>query len=303
MTTFSAHGKLLITGEYFVLDGAIALALPTKLGQRLSVEHQQGSKGLHWTSLDLAGKPWLEGVWSPDELAWKSINEPEKAAFLSQLLCFAQRELSIDLEGFRVQTQLEFPQEWGLGSSSTLLALLAQWWHCDPHELLRNSFGGSGYDIACATAASPILYQLVDAQPKVETAIQMPFTDKLYFVYLGKKQDSREGIKMYRKLGEDRFQWIPEISDITRKLLRCEDFDELEYLLMLHETIVSRALGLEKVRDLYFSDFPGAVKSLGAWGGDFVLATADEAPEDVRQYFKDKGFDVVIPYREMALQA
>jgi mevalonate kinase len=302
MTTFSAHGKLLITGEYFVLDGAIALAVPTKLGQRLTVEHQAGSEVLHWRSLDHQGQPWLEGIWSPEEMAWKSISNPEKAAYLSQLLSFAQKELSIDLEGFRAKTQLEFPQEWGLGSSSTLLALLAQWWHCDPYELLRNSFGGSGYDIACATATSPILYQLVDAQPKVENAaFQMPFADKLHFVYLGKKQDSREGIKTYRKLGEDRFQWIPEISDITRKLLRCEDFDELEYLLMLHETIVSRALGLEKVRDLYFSDFPGAVKSLGAWGGDFVLATADESHEDVRQYFLDKGFEVVIPYRDMAL--
>lgn len=302
MTTFSAHGKLLLTGEYFVLDGAIALAVPTKLGQKLTVEHKKDSRSLDWTSADQIGKPWLEGVWSPEELAWKSISKPEKAAYLSQLLSFAQKELSIDLEGFRVLTQLEFPQEWGLGSSSTLLSLLAQWWHCDPYELLQNSFGGSGYDIACATATSPILYQLVNAQPKAENAaLQMPFADKLHFVYLGKKQDSREGIKMYRKLGEDRFQWIPEISDITRKLLRCEDFDEFEYLLMLHETIVSRALGLEKVRDLYFSDFPGAVKSLGAWGGDFVLATADESHEDVRQYFKDKGFDLVIPYREMVL--
>jgi mevalonate kinase len=302
MTSFSAHGKLLITGEYFVLDGAIALAVPTKFGQRLTLQHLAGSQTLHWTSTDHLGKPWLEGIWSPEKQAWESIQDPESAAFLSQLLSFAQRELSIDLEGFQVRTQLEFPREWGLGSSSTLLSLLAQWWHCDPFELLRNSFGGSGYDIACATASSPVLYQLIDAQPKVEAAaFQMPFADKLHFVYLGKKQDSREGIKTYRKLGEDRFQWIPEISDITRKLLRCEDFDELEYLLMLHETIVSRALGMEKVRDLYFSDFPGAVKSLGAWGGDFVLATADESPEDVRQYFKDKGFDVVIPYRDMAL--
>ena len=37
-TTFNAHGKLLLTGEYFVLDGALALALPCKLGQSMSIQ-------------------------------------------------------------------------------------------------------------------------------------------------------------------------------------------------------------------------------------------------------------------------
>jgi mevalonate kinase len=37
MLDFYSHGKLLITSEYAVLDGAKALALPTRLGQKLSV--------------------------------------------------------------------------------------------------------------------------------------------------------------------------------------------------------------------------------------------------------------------------
>ena len=36
--SFYAHGKLLITSEYLVLDGAEALALPTVYGQSLEVE-------------------------------------------------------------------------------------------------------------------------------------------------------------------------------------------------------------------------------------------------------------------------
>jgi hypothetical protein len=35
--TFYSNGKLLITGEYLILDGAKGLALPTKMGQNLSV--------------------------------------------------------------------------------------------------------------------------------------------------------------------------------------------------------------------------------------------------------------------------
>jgi mevalonate kinase len=38
MQTFYSHGKLLISSEYAVLDGAQALALPTKFGQTLKVE-------------------------------------------------------------------------------------------------------------------------------------------------------------------------------------------------------------------------------------------------------------------------
>ena len=37
MKTFRSHGKLLLTSEYVVLDGAKALALPTKFGQSLSI--------------------------------------------------------------------------------------------------------------------------------------------------------------------------------------------------------------------------------------------------------------------------
>ncbi len=34
---FSAHGKLLLSGEYFVLDGALGLALPANYGQHLAL--------------------------------------------------------------------------------------------------------------------------------------------------------------------------------------------------------------------------------------------------------------------------
>ena len=35
---------------------------------------------------------------------------------------------------------------------------------------------------------------------------------------------------------------------------------------------------------MLFNDFKGAIKSLGAWGGDFILATAKQDPT---AYFKD----------------
>ena len=46
------------------------------------------------------------------------------------------------------------------------------------------------------------------------------------------------------------------------------------------------------------SDDKGSVKSLGAWGGDFVLVTKRAGFED---YFKQKGYNIIVPFREMIL--
>jgi len=55
---------------------------------------------------------------------------------------------------------------------------------------------------------------------------------------------------------------------------------------------------LKTVQEIYFSDYFGQTKSLGAWGGDFILATGNE---DTSKYFKEKGFQTVIPYQDLIL--
>ncbi|MFN5366863.1 MAG: hypothetical protein ACK5CH_15765 [Bacteroidota bacterium] len=54
-----ASGKLLLTGEYFVLDGATALALPVRYGQRLEVSPTRPSGLFAWNSRDEHGNPWF----------------------------------------------------------------------------------------------------------------------------------------------------------------------------------------------------------------------------------------------------
>ena len=55
MQTFYSHGKLLISAEYAVLDGALALALPTKFGQSLQVESTPNQK-IVWKSISNKGE-------------------------------------------------------------------------------------------------------------------------------------------------------------------------------------------------------------------------------------------------------
>jgi hypothetical protein len=63
-----------------------------------------------------------------------------------------------------ISTQLTFPRQWGLGTST--LINIAQWTQINAFTLLKSSFGGSGYDIACAQNDEPIIYQIVDQEPQ-----------------------------------------------------------------------------------------------------------------------------------------
>lgn len=302
MQEYYAHGKLLLTGEYVVLDGALALALPTRYGQKMTVDQHQEEGILYWKSKNVHGDIWLEGIWDVQRNAWKYVNHPALAQYIEILLKYATDELWIDLSGYSVETTLEFPNEWGLGSSSTFVSLLAQWWRTDPYYLLQKTFGGSGYDIACATATSPILYQKEYSGQKSEPVHFDPeFKNCLAFLYLGKKQNSREGIQQYRSLEIDKTDFISEINDITKKILLTEELDEFEYWISVHEVIISRMLQIEKVKDTLFPEYWGAVKSLGAWGGDFVLVTHSGDFEEAKAYFTDQGYATLIPYEEMIL--
>ncbi len=295
--TYHANGKLLLSGEYFILDGAVGLALPTKFGQTLTVE-SSSEKGIFWKSLDHENKVWFESQFS-ESLEIISSSDKDVAKTLQNILLKSQ----ISNLNSQITTKLDFPQNWGLGSSSTLISLLSQWSGVDAYELLAKTFGGSGYDIACATANSAITYQLTTHDSRLTTAInfQPSFSNHLYFVHLGKKQNSREGIQHYKNLTVDKSDYIEQISALTQKIIHANELDEFCYYLEVHENIVGNVLNLRKVKEIYFSDFPGTVKSLGAWGGDFILVASDESPEMITTYFQQKGFSTLLSYKDMIL--
>ena len=63
MKRLYSHGKLLLTGEYVVLDGAQSLAIPTSYGQSLTVKPIDESK-LIWKSLDENNNLWFEDIFT-----------------------------------------------------------------------------------------------------------------------------------------------------------------------------------------------------------------------------------------------
>lgn len=195
---------------------------------------------------------------------------------------------------------LDFPNNWGLGSSSTLLCTMAQWAGIDAFDLSSQTFGGSGYDIACGLADTPIFYQLKKGKPTVTPALFNPiFKKNIYFVHLNKKQNSREGIARYRAKAQSGAIDISLFNDLTERICIADSLQDFENLLRVHEEKISHIVELPQVKDLYFTDYWGEVKSLGAWGGDFVLATSDKSEEATKDYFLKKGFPTVLSFEDM----
>ena len=325
MSHYYSHGKFLLTGEYLVLKGALALALPLKLGQTLSVE-TVCTPSLQWNAYKPDG-PWFSMTFNPDPLEIIDCDDRPKAEKLAQILKAVKQLNPKAFKGnnLKFTTQLDFNPNWGLGSSSTLIANLARWANVNPYQLLKLTFGGSGYDIDCATAEGPIYYQLVNSESALRQAqgpqkakvvepvetptpmvkpidFQPPFTEHLFFIYQGQKQSSSNEIKAFLAKTNpiDLQKDIEAVSETSRAVPKCESLDEFALLMQCHERIIARCIGQEPVQK-HFPDFEGVLKSLGAWGGDFILAVTEWPENQVEEYFKGKGLEVVFGYKEMVL--
>lgn len=303
---YYGHGKLLLSGEYFVMDGASALALPTTVGQSMRVKYRPSYQPtLNWKSFDHSGKLWFESdyeFWHFRPIKLQENNPTQ--AMLSQVLNAVREQnphfLRDDVD-VMVETKIEFPLEWGLGSSSTFLYNIAQWAYVSPFELLKKTIGGSGYDIACAQAMGPIVYHKFEGKPQWETASFNPsFAGNLYFLYLGQKQNSaREVLKYKERMIPGKEQIVSDLSLLTREMMAARELATFNRIIQTHEDIIAKALGFEKIKDKSFSDFWGEVKSLGAWGGDFALVTSDRDPSETRDYFARHGLTTLIPFGEI----
>lgn len=288
-TYFFSKGKLLLTSEYFVLDGALSLAIPTKLGQDLLVEKNKTNKHfINWKAYH-QNNLWLEVC--VDFSKWEiiSTNNAKAADFVIRVLKAVDAlspSFFLNYGDCTVTTNLQFPSNYGLGSSSTLMANVANWAGIDAFLLNELVLGGSGYDVAVALLNSAIVYQNFPFREIEKINYQPSFASELIFIHLNQKQDSREGIKMYRTKEKNERQ-IAEFSTLTQKILQTTSLQDFSCLMEIHENKLSSFLGIPTIKSQFFQDCPGFVKSLGAWGGDFVLSR--KFP-DYKVYFSEKGF-------------
>ncbi len=299
------NAKLLLTGEYLVLNGAKALAVPLKFGQRLQViENESG--GISWNSIASDGSVWFSGKYAISDF---SIIESSNASIAvhPQKLMLAAKKLNPSFcsnsYGCSVISTLNYPLLWGLGSSSTLIAAVAGWAGIDPFELHFSVSKGSGYDIACAINNSPLLYSVSNNKPLIEPVRFLPlFHEKIFFVYQGNKKDSVEGINQFRSRNSvPDTATIEKASSITAKMLKACTLADFEACMVEHEELISNLIGLPTLKQRIFNDLPGEVKSLGAWGGDFCMLTWNGDPKLISSYLKSKGLETWFNFNDIVL--
>ena len=296
MLNYRANGKLLLTSEYAITQGAKGLAIPTTKGQSLRVDSQNIDDAIIWESLAYDGITWFSARLMPGTLEVIESSDADVAARLVENLQVVLKNTHLLNEPKRFTTQLEFPNEWGLGSSSTFTSLLAQCAGVNALQHFRTVHGGSGYDLACATADGPILYQLQDEEGIVRPAtIDFDFTDDLGFVYLGNKQLTSESLNLVQRKPFSLAQ-IETFNALTDAFLNASNIDDLERVIEEHESILSEHLGLAKVKEMHFSSYPGTAKSLGGWGGDFAMVTRFASS---RKWLTDNGYKVIFPFKSL----
>ena len=297
MLNYRANGKLLLTSEYAITQGAQGLAIPTRYGQKLNYKPNPNGSCIKWSSLSHDGQEWFWAKFSPTLEIQATSNEIIAKRLVQNLEIVKSNTALLERPGNFFST-LEFPAEWGLGSSSTLASLLSQCAGTNPLATFREIHGGSGYDLACATANGPILYQLIDNKPQViETEIPFEFTHDIGFVYRGNKQLTSDSLNLLKKKPFSDTQ-IDQFNELTDAFLKSTTISELEEVIVAHENLISEQLGLQKVKNELFTAYPGQVKSLGGWGGDFVMVTRLASS---KKWLRNNGYKVIFPFKSLGL--
>lgn len=296
---------MLLSAEYLLLEGSEALALPVKFDQHLYVT-ENSSSDIHWTSFDQKNETWFSAKFSLYDFKASESSDQDVSDKITKLLKACARQDSEFLsqwKGQKIETKLDFNREWGLGTSSSLIYCIAEWADVSPYQLLMDTFGGSGYDIACAGADGPIIYKIKDYVISIEEAsFYPPFINNLFFVYSGNKQNSQKEVLKFQQAKNFTTTDIDTASHLTRAFNKCTSLDDFQRLISEHESLISKIIKTEPVKKRNFQDFEGEIKSLGAWGGDFILIATKHDRKYVEEYFNKKNLKDFFAYDELILK-
>jgi len=304
MNSFYAHGKLLLSAEYMVIYGSKALALPLKLGQSLERVRPDNRNIFAWNAY-YQDEPWFSARLDPATLKVLETSDQTMASRLQEMIR-ACIELIPDFqqELFRwdAVTRLDFSPEYGFGSSSTLTALLAEWAEVNPLDLHFMVSEGSGYDVACALAEGPILYHLRDNTPQYrQIPFHPPFLDQLYFAWLGKKQPTASHLAQVSGRLNPGSETIHRFSQLTMAMVEASTLSEFRLVMEEHEEALSHILGIERI-STRFEGLPGSIKSLGAWGGDFVMIATEAEEEFLKKYLSHRHIQAFYRYKDLVYE-
>lgn len=297
---YHSNGKLLITGEYLVLKGATALALPLKFGQDLNIKPLEKSKEILWKTY-VGNKLWFEAKFDHElNILYSSLKAV--AMHLQKILKAALTFQNVSLQtlsGNEIRTDIDFDVNWGFGSSSSLISNISYWLQINPFQLLFATTNGSGYDIAAARSEKPIVYHLENNVPFYQNISFNPaFKDSLYFIYLGEKQNSESSVSKFNETSVEQ-KSVDKVTRLTNEIIQARDLDTFEKIIREHNKLISEIINHPAPKERHFRDFEGEIKPLGAWGGDFILASSGKGGDYVKNYFSSRGKKTIFSYSEL----
>lgn len=300
--TYYSQGKFLITGEYLVMAGAEAIVLPINKGQYLKIFEAE-DENLHWQSF-YKEQAWFEAIFDPESFEILKTSDQQSTAYITSLLKNAAQlsNKRKTLRNISIRTELEFDKEWGMGSSSTLLVNLSYLFDINAFDLHSKVSHGSGFDVAAALSDFPVRYRIRKNNREI-LPVHMPelFFDHTYFIYLGEKADSGIAVEDFHSRNKDLKMPVKYINEITAQFTELEDVQELSNITGEHEEFMGKVLCLESPTN-HFPDYSYGMKSLGAWGGDFIMAVNPNGKEEVEQYFKHKGYTLIFSANELRVR-
>jgi len=288
--TFSAPGKLMLSGSYAVVHGRPCVV--TSVDQRLYVTvEKNGADRLHLEAPDLGLMAYSKTL---SELGTKDV--PSTVKFIEILYMHFLVDYPQE-KGIIVKTKSDFSSSFGFGSSSAVTVAFAKALcklygvSLDNKELFKLCYGavievqgvGSGFDLASAIWGGTIYYV---SPAKVVEPIEIK---KLPIVvgYTGVKADTPTLVRMIdQKLKrspakvEDIFNQVGEVSDEVLRTLGHEDWEKLGNLFNRHQELM-RKLGvssneLEKLIEASLKAGAYGASLSGAGGGDCMLAVVDD---------------------------
>ncbi len=296
---YYARGKFLISGEYLVLAGAEALVLPLNKGQWLHASARR-SPGLYWT-WRYQNETRFEAQYHPESFQIVKASDLERAQYIQRLLREASRLTPVaeKLKYCHISTETEFHPLWGMGSSSTLTVNLSRLLDIQPFDLHQAISKGSGFDVAAAMANQPFIYRKTEKNRYIapKTLPQL-FYDHAFFVWMKKKTRSEKAIQSFKFSRKKLKMPIKYINEITAQYTEVETVKELSRITSEHEEFMSEVLKTPSPAN-QFSDYPYGIKSLGAWGGDFIMAIHPGEKKEVEKYFNHKGYPLVFQAKEL----
>jgi len=125
------------------------------------------------------------------------------------------------------------------------------------------------------------------------------FADQIYFVYLGKKQNSANSVDKFNSKKKMFANEVQLISELSKHIAFSTNISDFNYFIKEHEYILSSVLKEKMIKEERFTDLQGEIKSLGAWGGDFAMVTWEGTKSELTKYFNKKNIDVIFQFNEL----